>query len=97
MPPFSLGNADELRMLADDAGLVNVQVQPVTLISVFTSVEGFVEAIAAGANTTRKALEAFDEDTRASIGASVANALERYLDDDELRLPMEANILTATV
>jgi ubiquinone/menaquinone biosynthesis C-methylase UbiE len=96
MPPFSLGNAEELRTLATDAGFIDVHVQPAMKISRFASASQFVEAIAAGAATTRRALEEFDEKTRESIGAAVTASLQRYTDRDGLALPMEANILMAS-
>jgi len=95
MPPFSLGDADELRTLAQDAGFSSVRVETGTKLSRFASADAFVEAIVAGAATTRRALEAFDEATRRSIGAAVSASLQQYTDRDGLALPMAANILVA--
>jgi ubiquinone/menaquinone biosynthesis C-methylase UbiE len=97
MPPFSLGDAEELRTLAKVAGFKDVKVHQTTKISRFASASQFVEAIAAGAATTRRALEAFDGKTRETIGASVAASLQKYTDRDGLGLPMGANILTASI
>lgn len=96
MPPFSLGDPEELRSLAVDAGFKNVEVYQVMKISRFASANQFVEAIAAGAATTRRALEAFDENTREKIGTAVSASLQNYMDQDGLGLPMEANILMAS-
>lgn len=96
MPPFSLGDAGELRRLAEAAGFKGVEVHQETKISRFASASGFVEAIAAGAATTRRALEEFDQQTRDAIGAAVAASLQKYTDRDGLGLPMAANILTAS-
>lgn len=96
MPPFSLGDADQLQTLAKSAGFTNVQVYQKTKISRFSSARQFVEAIAAGAATTRRAFEAFDAQTRERIGSTVATSLRNYEDTDGLALPMEANILMAS-
>jgi SAM-dependent methyltransferase len=96
MPPFSLGDADELRALATEAGFTDVRVRKERKYSRFASASEFVDAIAAGAATTRRALEEFDLNTRKSIGARVAASLEKYLDGEGLALPMEAHILLAS-
>lgn len=95
MPPFSLGDAEEMRRLAEDAGFSCARVETGTKYARFASADAFVAAIVAGAATTRRALEAFDPETRRSIGAAVSASLRQYTDRDGLALPMAANILMA--
>jgi hypothetical protein len=51
--------------------------------------------LAAGAPSTRKALQSLDQRKKAAVISSVTEALRAYTDTDGLRLPMESHILMA--
>ncbi len=95
LPPFSLGDAEELRSLAAEAGFADITIVAVAKVARFGSADGFVAALAAGAPSTRHALAKFDDDARQSIMRRVATLLAPYGDEDGLGIPMESHILTA--
>ena len=95
MPPFSLANADDIRSLAATAGYRNVNVAALRKISPFASVNEFVDALAGGAPSTRRALESLDQDKIDAVIISVTEMLQEYTNEQGLQLPMESHILTA--
>ena len=95
MPPFSLGDAEEIGTLAAAAGFFNVDVSAVRKISPFGSTSEFIDALAAGAPSTRQALQSLDENKKDALITSVTKAMRAFTDSMGLQLPMESHILTA--
>lgn len=95
MPPFSLSDPDEIRSLAQAAGFGRMDISSVRKVSPFGSAGEFVDALAAGAPSTRKALQSLDQGEKAAVISSVTESLRAYTDTDGLRLPMESHILMA--
>lgn len=95
MPPFSLGDAGEIRTLAAAAGFQNPDVSAVRRISPFGSAREFIDALAAGAPSTRQALQSLDENEKDTVITSVTKALRDITDSRGLQLPLESHILTA--
>jgi len=95
MPPFSLADADEIQSLAHLAGFRSVSVSSVRKISPFGSAREFVDALAGGAPSTRRALAGLGEDKVATVISSVTELLRDFIDAGGLQLPMESNILFA--
>jgi SAM-dependent methyltransferase len=95
MPPFSLANANEIKSLVQAAGYREIDIASVRKISSFKSASEFVDVLAAGAPSTRKALQSLDEEKKADVISSVTKALEEFTDSHGLQLPMESHILMA--
>ena len=95
MPPFSLPNAEEIRSLAHAAGFRKANITSVRKLSPFASAKEFVDALSAGAPSTRKSLESLDQDARNAVNSSVTKALQDFTDSEGLKLPMESHILEA--
>jgi SAM-dependent methyltransferase len=95
LPPFSLGDARELRALLDGAGFRDIRVRAEVHLSRFPSAEAFVRAAVAGAPSMLGPLAAQGEAGLATIIAEVAAALATSLDDDGLAFPQPSNVVVA--
>jgi len=96
LPPFSLSDVDELRDLVSQAGLEDISVEPVTMVSLFSSANRFTEMVVAGASAkTRDALAQVATDDRMAFMRDVENMLAPYVTEQGLELPMEAHFVSA--
>lgn len=95
MPPFSLGDADEIRYLAESAGFRDVSVSTERKISPFGSANDFVDALAGGAPSTRRALQGLDGNKVETVISQVTEMLREFTDTAGLQLPLESNLLFA--
>lgn len=96
--PFSLGNADELRSLAEEAGFRNVEVEPVTVETCFSSPDTFVADVEFAYSAV---VPEFVQDPSAfgtytdAVAKDMQPVLTHHQSDGELRFPMPAHLLTA--
>jgi len=93
--PFSLGEADELAMLANQAGFAEVTIDALVKVIRFESSEDFVRILAAGAPSTRHALAKISESQRQQLIAEMGAELEPYRDSRGLALPYACHLLSA--
>lgn len=96
---FSLGNADELRMLLSDAGLQRIALTPRSLTIHLPVPERFVQLTVLGAATSIPAVAHLDAAARAALVAAVTNetqaVAQRYRDGETLTFPMSTHIAVA--
>jgi SAM-dependent methyltransferase len=95
--PFSLGDADELRALLNDAGFGRVDITPKSMTVRFPSPDRFVQlTLLAGAAVIPALAE---EASRAALVEAIAPEIEditrRYRDGDTLAFPMPNHIAVA--
>jgi ubiquinone/menaquinone biosynthesis C-methylase UbiE len=91
---FSLNSADELRQLANDAGLRNVRVRFEHRTMRYPVLERFVTGWVSGAPITGQFLTLSDDHQRSFV-ARFVERLTDYVDDAGLAVPMENHFLTA--
>ncbi|MGD9617921.1 MAG: class I SAM-dependent methyltransferase [Alphaproteobacteria bacterium] len=96
---FSLGDAEELRVLLAGAGFQRVTVTPQSLEIRLSSPELFVQLTVTGAATSVPAFAGMDASTRAALVNSVAHELDPVLHSsiqgEELIFPMHTHIAMA--
>ena len=95
LPPFSLGDADELRRLVEGAGFRNVVIRAESKPSRFASPEAFVHQAAAGAPTMLGTLSAVSDTARQALLDEVIEALRSYTGSDGLAFPQATHLLYA--
>jgi SAM-dependent methyltransferase len=95
LPPFSLGDAEQLCGLVAGAGFRNIVIRAESKLSHFASPEAFVRQAAAGAPSMLGALVAVDEAARQAVVADVAEALRPYMGSDGLSFPQATHLLYA--
>ena len=95
LPPFSLGDARQLRALLASAGFHDIHIRAEAHMSCFPSAEAFVRAEVAGAPSMLGSLAAQGEAALAAIAEEVAADLATSLDDDGLAFPQPSNVATA--
>jgi ubiquinone/menaquinone biosynthesis C-methylase UbiE len=91
---FSLNSADELRQLANDAGLRNVRIRFEHRTMRYPVLERFVAGWVSGAPITAQFL-ALSDDRKQAFIAHFVERLANYMDDTGLAVPMENHFLTA--
>ncbi len=91
--PFALGDAAELNNLLAAAGFREVRVQTLTQTARFPSPEGLVAAQLAA--TPLSTLGLLTDEARRVVARDVSLALQDYLRDDGLAVPMEAHLASA--
>ncbi len=91
---FSLGDREELRSLASDAGLKNARVYFDVKITRHTNPEEFVLGVIAGSPMADDVAAMADAERAKLVGEIVA-AMDRYIDDDGVANPGECHTLTA--
>jgi len=91
--PFALGDAVQLRGLVEDAGFRDVDVHTMVETAHFPSPEALV-AYQLGA-TPLSTLGTLAEETQQAIVRDVRAALQPYLHDGQLAVPMEAHLVVA--
>jgi len=91
--PVALGDADELRSLVSEAGFINVKVCTLTETARFPTPETLIEAQLAA--TPLSTLGALSDEVRQRVSLDVRAALNDYLENDALEVPMEAHIVVA--
>lgn len=94
--PFAFGDAERLRAVAGDAGLVDVDIRIGVGSERFASIEEFVRQEAASSPLAGP-LAAVDPDRRAALVDDLTAALADHLDDGGLVFPNETQVLTARV
>jgi ubiquinone/menaquinone biosynthesis C-methylase UbiE len=96
---FSLGDADELRMLLNDAGFRRVEIHPRSLEVFLPMPERFVQLMVMGAATTVPLFAKLDSTARAELVEAVKEdtreVVHYYGDGDELRFMMFTHIVVA--
>ncbi|MFQ5995732.1 MAG: class I SAM-dependent methyltransferase [Acidiferrobacterales bacterium] len=96
LPPFSLGDREELRSLVTTAGFQNVVIRPMTKISRFPSPQKFVEwTISGGSIATRRVLAQVGDEMRDVFTDDVCDSLRDYVDDEGFNYPMQSHLLVA--
>ena len=94
--PFGLADANELRRLVAAAGFRDITIQRRVGAVEFPSVERFVLSYVAGSPLASHVWQAGDV-ARENLAADTKLALEKYVGDRGLSLPIAAHLLTATV
>jgi ubiquinone/menaquinone biosynthesis C-methylase UbiE len=92
---FSLNSADELRQLANDAGLHNSRVRFEHRTMRYPVLERFVVGWVSGAPITAQFL-ALPDDRKQAFIAHFVERLASFVDDAGLAVPMENHFLTAS-
>jgi len=88
--------ADELESLALEAGFQKVAVRSASRKLHFSSPEAFVwEMIQCTPLAWMSSVNQADESVRSRVTTEVTDKLQQYLDDDGLKFPIEARVLTA--
>jgi len=88
--------ADELESLALEAGFQKVAVRSASRKLHFSSPEAFVwEMIQCTPLAWMSSVNQADESVRSRVITEVTDKLQQYLDDDGLKFPIEARVLTA--
>jgi SAM-dependent methyltransferase len=95
LPPFSFGDARELRRLLTEAGFRDIRIRADVKMSRFPSAEAFVRSAVVGAPSMLGPLAEQGETGLARIVADVADALATSDDDDGLAFPQASNIAVA--
>ena len=80
--PFSLGDADRLRTLIEEAELVDVELERIATEQTYDSLDGWWEEILEVSGPLAAMLKALPDEDRESIHAKVAAAGERFVSDD---------------
>lgn len=98
-PSFSLGDADELRMLLSDAGFHQLEIHPRSLEVSLPTPDRFVQLTVMGAATTVPLFAKLDSVARTELVEAVTEdtqeAVLYYRDGDELRFTMSTYIALA--
>ena len=94
--PFGLSDANELNRLVAAAGFRDITIQRRVGAVEFPSVERFVLSQVAGSPLASHVSQASDV-AREHLTADTKLALEKYVGDRGLSLPISAHLLTATV
>jgi len=94
--PFGLADVDELSRLVAAADFRNITVQRKLGAVEFPSVERFVLSYVAGSPLASHVSQASDE-ARERLAADARLALDKYVSNRGLSLPIAAHLLTATV
>jgi SAM-dependent methyltransferase len=95
LPPFSLGDAGTIRVLAAGAGFREVKLRAEAKMVRFRSAEHMVRAVVGGAPTMMGALVEQGEGVLDAIVAEVADATRLYVDDEGWATPAVSHIVTA--
>ncbi len=95
--PFSFGEAEEIKEIAEWAGFPAVEIQTEERLSRFPSVEGFIDSLASGAPSTRHALALLPDEGRQDFVKDVKEILEPYVKENELNFPMRTHVVIATL
>jgi SAM-dependent methyltransferase len=80
--PFSLGDADSLGTLVEEAGLVDVEIERIETEQTYDSLDGWWEEILEVSGPLAAMLKALPDADRESIQAKVVAAGERFVSDD---------------
>jgi hypothetical protein len=94
--PFGLSDADELSRLVAAAGFRNITVQRRVGAVEFPSVERFVLSYVAGSPLASHVSQASDV-ARENLTADSKLALDKYIGNRGLSIPIAAHLLTAKV
>jgi ubiquinone/menaquinone biosynthesis C-methylase UbiE len=91
--PFALGDPVQLRTLVEDAGFRDIAVRTMVKTAHFPSPEALVASQLAA--TPLSTLGELTEESRRAVASDVRAALESYLDEGRLSVPMAAHIALA--
>jgi SAM-dependent methyltransferase len=95
--PFSMPDPAAIESLVLWAGFESVRIATAEIVTRFRSVDDFADRLAAGAPSTRRALEALDGDERRRLRAAVGERLRGHAGaDGSLALPTRAHIVSAS-
>ncbi len=95
-PFFRFSDADECHRTLGQAGFVNIEVQRLPLIWKLPSSDALFQAALCGGVRTSAALQAQTPGALVAIRHAVHDALERYADDQGVRLPMGVVLASAS-
>ena len=95
LPPLALGDADELRRLAREAGFTDVTVRIDGRLARFPSPGELVRRTVLGAPTMLSALAAADADAHRRLVDEVTRTMAPYVDDVGLAVPLATHVLLA--
>lgn len=91
---FVMDNADELRTLLVQSSFRRAEIEEVTAMAHFASVDDFFRSQVIGTQLADQ-LAALDAPQRAELFTVLANALKPLVTDDGLTFPMGAHLITA--
>ena len=92
---FSLGDADEIRLLMNESGFRDISIRPETKTAHFPSVEEFLRRLIMGLAVGRAGIS-LDDDLFDALIQDASQALEPYVDGSRLSFPMSAHIYVAS-
>jgi ubiquinone/menaquinone biosynthesis C-methylase UbiE len=95
LPPFSFGDAEALRRLAEAAGFREIVIHSESKQTRFASPEAFVWQAVASAPTMLGALATLDDAERQAMVDEATDALCPYVGRDGLAFPQAAHLLLA--
>lgn len=95
--PFSFGEAEEIKDMAEWAGFPAVEIQTEEKLSRFPSVEGFIDSLTSGAPSTRHALAQLPDDRKQDFIEDVKEMLTPYVEENGLNFPMRTHVVIATL
>ena len=95
LPPFALGDAEELRRLAREAGFADVAVRIDGRTARFPSPEEFVRRAALAAPSMLGPLATVGPDALDRLRAGVRERMAPYVDDAGLAVPLATHVLLA--
>ena len=95
LPPFSLGDGEELRRLGRAAGFTDVVVRIDGRLARFPSAAELVRPLLLGGPTMLSALATADADTHQRLVDEVTRTMAPYVDDAGLAVPMATHVLLA--
>jgi ubiquinone/menaquinone biosynthesis C-methylase UbiE len=93
--PFSLNTAEELRTLAQDAGLRNIRIRFEHRTTRYPTAAGLVTGFMGATPVTAQFL-ALSDDRQQAFVAHVVERIANYVDDAGLAVPQENDFLTAS-
>ncbi len=98
--PFSLGDADVLRVLFADAGFDNIEVATHAMITRFPQPDRFVQLSIQSGAAVIPALGKMDAAARTQLAESISrelrDELSQYIDGDYIASPLTASIVVAS-
>lgn len=95
LPPFALGDREDLRRLAHEAGFTDVAVRIDGRLARFPSPAEMVRRILLGGPTMLTALVAADADAHQRLVDEVTRTMAAYIDDVGLAVPIATHVLLA--
>jgi ubiquinone/menaquinone biosynthesis C-methylase UbiE len=94
-PIFSLGDAEAIEVLLEDAGFLDIVIRPEVKTLRFSSVEAFTIGYISAAGPLSQMVSEVDDSARAALLEDMSAALQSYVDADGLAIPTTSHVITA--